>query len=153
MAIPTVQDVITALVGVAKTVPFPTTGAPPRVRDLNDTPMSIEQGDCPQVIFLPTHNKSSRLTFDNSANVHASRRDVTVLIYYFDTIETEVPWTSRPRTVQWTDAMVAALDASDGLGIPNGYFEVTADVRDGMKFNNINFRGAVITLTGFWFDC
>lgn len=151
----TIASVTTALCVVARTVlPGPTTAT--RVRDLDDTPISLEQGDCPQVVVLPTLNKSERMSFDDTTGAPGvQKRDFVILVYYIDGIEDVPPWESRPRVAAWSDGLVSAISANDTLGVTADalYCTASAEVRDGLKYNGIPFRGAVITVRGYWYDC
>ena len=147
MADLTLADVVTQLVSIAEDARL-SDGFYPRVRDLDDTPISLEQGDCPQVFFHPLKNKAKRLTLDNASGTHQSQRDFTVLGYYIDTMELVPAWDSRPRVNAWCDTFVEAVNDSDDLNLTNCYAEASAEVRDALVMNGIKFRGAIITITG-----
>ena len=145
-----IEAVVTSAASLAKIVKL-VDGFVPKVKDLNNTPNSIEQGDNPQVFFHPRANKAQRLTFDGPNATHHARRDFTVITYFIDTMEMVPVWASRVRTTTWCDAFVEAVNGSDSLGIDDCYVEANAEVRDGLEFNKQQFRGAIITLTGWFF--
>ena len=147
-----ITDVITSIcVNIARNVKT-SDGFAPYVRDLDDTPITLNQAECPQIFFLPTVDKRSRITFDDaSKGTHQSRKNFTIKGYYIDDAENlEQVWISRPRTVLWCDQFVDAVDATDNLNIQNLYVEASAEVRDGLDFNRVPYRGGVITLTGYY---
>ncbi len=152
MAVTSINDVITALVPIARSVVL-TDNWHPFVRDLNNSPASLSQGDNPQVFFHPAKNAAKRLTFNSYAGSqsHRTQRDFTVLVYFIDSINLVPVWQSRPRVTQWCNDFVQAIDGQDDLGLDDLYAEASADVRDGLMFNQVPFRGGIITLTGYYF--
>lgn len=155
MSAPTTNDVVTALANLARGVPFAEEPSSyPRVRPLNDTPVTLVQGDCPQLFFLPTNDSAPYpLSFSSIEDEPSKgRHDYEVLAYYVDVAENlDTVWASRQRTAIWVGNLVEAVRQNNTLQGIVDLAQARASVRDGLTYNGVKFRGAEIRVTAFKF--
>lgn len=128
-------------------------GFTPRARDLNDTPRILSRGDCPQIVHIPDTLSDKHIAFAAADLSEKGRQDFTLLAYVFDQAENlDAIWDSRPRVVQFVDDLVTALHANPTLNGTATWTNVTsAKIADGLRYNSVPYRGAIIRLQGFLF--
>lgn len=141
------NDIVTALVTVSQGINLQDTGKPARVRDLNDTPVALNQGDCPQVIHSTGTSSERRLTFTgNDYNVPKGRFDYEIVVYFVDqAVNLGTIWQTRPRVVAYISDFLDAIQRNDFFYSVNTYSEVkTSGAADNLKYSGgATFRGAI----------
>lgn len=143
--------VVSALVGIGSAIPLMGGTKPPFVRDLNNTPVILDQGDCPQLFFEVKGESVNRMAFNDTDGSSKGRTDVTIWGYFVDTaVNLDQIWTSRPRVVNFIDNFCAAVQADDTLGGTVEYCNCRSmGTRDDLQFNGSPFRGTIFVVTGF----
>ncbi len=142
-----INDVVTALVAVSQGINIQDMGKPARVRDLNDTPVTLNQGDCPQVIHSVGPATERRLTFTgNDYSVPKGKFDYEILVYFVDqATNLGTIWQTRPRVVAFISDFLDAIQRNDFFYSVNTYSEVkTTGAVDNLKYTGGSvFRGAI----------
>lgn len=123
------------------------------VRNLDNTPSTVNLGDFPIAFLHPRKWDVTHMSFLDADGSSKGRYDFEVGVYFLDSSEVGTPiWESRPRVVSFIENFIENLRNSPLFDNATIHAEARcAGPREDVVYNKVMYRGTEVRVYGFLF--